>query len=63
MQTNDKWIINIKQELDTLGLNDIWQLSYVGKSIYVIIKERLFDVFWQLCFSNNFVKDFFIINC
>ena len=52
-QYNDNWLINIRQELYSLGLNYIWNLSYVDDSIYVIIKQRMLDNFKQLCYSKT----------
>ena len=52
-QYNDNWLINIRQELYSLGLNYIWNLSCVDDSIYVIIKQRMLDNFKQLCYSKT----------
>ena len=52
-QYNDNWLINIRQELYSLGLNYIWNLSYVDDSTYIIIKERMLDTFKQLCYSKT----------
>ena len=52
-QYNDNWLINIRQELYSLGLKYIWNLSYVDDSIYVIIKQTMLDNFKQLCYSKT----------
>ena len=53
INNNDNWILNIKRELDTMGLSYLW--SNVNKSSLYIFKQRIFDIFQQSCF-NKFVS-------
>ena len=49
---NDEWIINIKSELDRLGLGYIWYIDNLnGVNYYKIIEHRLLDVYKQSMLS------------
>jgi len=52
-QYDDNWLINIRQELNMLGLNYIWKLTHVDNRTYNIIKERICDIYKQLCFTKT----------
>ena len=41
--------MNIRQEMNTHGLNYIWNLSYLDNRVHSMIKERMLDTFKQLC--------------
>ena len=45
----NKWLMNIRQEMNTHGLNYIWNLSYLDNRVHSMIKERMLDTFKQLC--------------
>ena len=57
VHNNGKWLLNIRQEMNTLGLNYILNLSYVNKRVYCTIKERMLDISIKL---QQLLKDFFI---
>ena len=44
---NDKWIENIRLELDILGLAFLWFTAYDEKSAFKIIEQRMKDVYIQ----------------
>ena len=44
---NDKWIENIRLELDKLGLAFLWFTAYDEKSAFKIIEQRMKDVYIQ----------------
>ena len=44
VENNDSWAVNIKQELQALGLGQMWyELILDVKSAYKIIEERIYD--------------------
>ena len=44
VENHDSWAVNIKQELQSLGLDQMWdELILVVKSAYKIIEERIND--------------------
>ena len=49
---NDKWILHIKNELTSLGLNYIWSENHVEFEVLSIIKQRLLDVHKQNILEN-----------
>ena len=49
---NDEWIVNIKKELCTLGLNYLFDCELPDKAIYCIIEQRIFDTTKQHIFAN-----------
>ena len=43
VENNDSWVVNIKQELQTLGLGHMWyELILDVKSDYKIIEKRIY---------------------
>ena len=46
-QGGNNWLMNVKHELNRLGLNYIWNVP----STYKLIKERLLDVYKQQCYN------------
>ena len=49
--SGDNWLMNVKHELNRLGLNYIWNVPFIDDSTYQLIKERLLDVFKQQCYN------------
>ena len=49
----DNWLMNVKRELNLLGLNYVWNLTQVNNNVYNIIKQRICDVFKQHCYSRT----------
>ena len=48
VENNDSWVVNIKQELQTLGLGHMWyELILDVKSVYKIIEKRKTKNVWQ----------------
>ena len=43
-QGGDNGLMNVKHELNRLGLNYIWNVPFIDDSTYKLIKERLLDV-------------------
>ena len=52
MDRKDTWIVNIKSELDKLGLSYIWKMNYVDKSTFNVIKNRYYDIYKQEMMSD-----------
>ena len=46
-ENNDIWLLNIRQELNTLGLGYIWNMDNIGNDHYNIIKIRISDIYQQ----------------
>ena len=49
---NDKLILNIKNELSSLGLSYIWTENHSNTKVFNIIKQRLLDVHKQNVLEN-----------
>ena len=44
VENNDRWVVNMKQELKSLGLGQMWdELKLYMKSAYRIIEKRIYD--------------------
>lgn len=49
MVNGDTWLLNIRQELYNIGLGYIWESNVVDNTSFIIIKNRLCDIFQQKC--------------
>ena len=52
LDRKDTWIVNIKSEIDKLGLSYIWKMNYVDKSTFNVIKNRYYDIYKQEMMSD-----------
>ena len=44
-QKENNWLMRVKQELDQLDINYVWNLTNVDKNGYNVITERISDAF------------------
>ena len=44
-QKENNWLMKVKQELDQLDINYVWNLTNVDKNGYNVITERISDAF------------------
>jgi len=49
---NDDWFIKVKEELYKIGLGSIWEGNEIDNNSFLIIKNRICDIFRQ----NNYEK-------
>ena len=47
IEENDKWIVNIKTELDRLGLSFLWDSNYEDKHTLALIEQKIKDIYIQ----------------
>ena len=52
IETNDDWIVNIRNELNTLGLAELFDSEVCVKSTIDMIVQRVKDVYKQTLLSN-----------